>query len=164
MTSKDTISLRYLKIVAAGPPNTGKSTTVSRLVKQFSNLLTAGDKGKRRSTLLANCTQVLAFVGEDQSDWLASTDDDDEAQLIISYLFGCESIPKANEEPSTTTVSSTTLSSNEGQLLANSSSTETPGQQPSEVNTKPSVTQEPSEPTPGPRPYSPTERRAAAYQ
>ena len=142
MTSKDTISLRYLKILAAGPPNTGKSTTVSRLVKQFSNLLTAGAKGVRRSTLLANCTQVLAFVGEDQSDWLASTDDDDEAQLIISYLFGCESTPKVNEEPSTTTVS------NDAQLLANSSSTETPAQQPSEVNTKSSVTQEQPEPTP----------------
>ena len=63
MTDKNTINLCYLKVLLVGPPGVGKTTTLNRLLKAYENICTAGDKAMRRSTLLANCTQVLAFVG-----------------------------------------------------------------------------------------------------
>ena len=91
MTDKDTIDLCYLKILLVGPPGVGKTTTLNRLLKAYKNICTAGDKGKRRSTLLANCTQVLAIVNHDNTaDWLSSScgDSDEEAVLLIQYLCG----------------------------------------------------------------------------
>ena len=91
MVDEDTIDLCYLKVLLVGPPGVGKTTTLNRLLKEFENIRTAGDKAKRRSTLLANCTQVLAFVGLDEAaDWLSSRigDKDEEAILLIRYLCG----------------------------------------------------------------------------
>ena len=91
MTSKDTIELRYLKVLLVGPPGVGKTTTLNRLLKLYENIHTAGEKAKRQSTLFANCTQVLAFVGQDNAaDWLSSSsgDTDEEAILLIRYLCG----------------------------------------------------------------------------
>ena len=91
MVAEDTIDLCYLKVLLVGPPGVGKTTTLNRLLKEFENIRTAGDKAKRRSTLLANCTQVLAFVGLDEAaDWLSSRigDKDEEAILLIRYLCG----------------------------------------------------------------------------
>ena len=97
MADKDTIDLCYLKVLLIGPPGVGKTTTLNRLLKAFENICTAGDKAKHRSTLLANCTQVLAFVGQDEAaDWLSSRigDSDEEAILLIRYLCGYQA-----EEP-----------------------------------------------------------------
>ena len=91
LTGKDTIDLCYLKVLLVGPPGVGKTTTLNRLLKAYENIRAAGDTAKRRSTLLANCTQVLAFVGQDETaDWLSSSigDDDQEAILLIRYLCG----------------------------------------------------------------------------
>ena len=91
MADQDTIDLCYLKVLLVGPPGVGKTTTLNRLLKEFENIRTAGDKAMRRSTLLANCTQVLAFVGLDEAaDWLSSRigDSDEEAILLIRYLCG----------------------------------------------------------------------------
>ena len=102
MTDKDTIDLCYLKVLLVGPPGVGKTTTLSRLLKAYENICTAGDKAKRRSTLLANCTQVLAFVSQDNAaDWLSSSSEDDdedsEAILLIQYLCG-DKLEEATED------------------------------------------------------------------
>ena len=91
INDKDSIELSYLKVFLVGPPGVGKTTTLNRLLKEYENLRTAGERGKRRSTLFANCTQVLAFVGKDNAaDWLSSSsgDSDEEAILLIQYLRG----------------------------------------------------------------------------
>ena len=93
LADKDIIDLCYLKVLLVGPPGVGKTTTLNRLLKTYENICTAGDKAKHRSTLLANCTQVLAFIGLDKTaDWLSanSGDDDEEAILLIRYLCGEE--------------------------------------------------------------------------
>ena len=102
MTDKDTIDLCYLKILLVGPPGVGKTTTLSRLLKAYENICTAGEKAKRRSTLLANCTQVLAFVSQDNdADWLSSSSEDNnedsEAILLIQYLCG-DKLEEATED------------------------------------------------------------------
>ena len=68
----------------------GKTTTLNRLLKKYENICTAGDNAKHQSTLLANCTQVLALVSQDKADWLSSSseDMDKEAILFIQYLCG----------------------------------------------------------------------------
>ena len=86
MRSEDATDLCYLKVYLVGPPGVGKTTTLNRLLKEYENLSSATEEErKRRSTLLANCTQVLAFVSEDKSDW-SSSSKKDEAVLLIKYL------------------------------------------------------------------------------
>ena len=97
MTDENTVSIRYLKLFLVGPPFVGKTTTLNRLLKEILNLQTAGDKGNVPSTLLANCTQVLAYVQDSEADWLASKNIDDEARLLFRYLY--------NQEPSTSSSS-----------------------------------------------------------
>ena len=102
MAGKDTIDICYLKVLLVGPPGVGKTTTLNRLLKVYTNIHTAGDKAKHQSTLLANCTQVLAFVGQDNAaEWLASSsgDNDEEATLLIQYLCGGQLEPEAVTGP-----------------------------------------------------------------
>ncbi|XP_064401929.1 uncharacterized protein LOC135347799 isoform X6 [Halichondria panicea] len=88
MTAAGTIDLRYLKLFLVGPPYVGKTTTLSRLLKTFENIHSAGDKSNIQSTLLANCIQAFAFVGDDTAEWLSSNNVDNEAQLLFNYLCG----------------------------------------------------------------------------
>ena len=102
MADKDTIDICYLKVLLVGPPGVGKTTTLNRLLKVYVNIHTAGDKAKRQSTLLANCTQVLAFVDQDNAaEWLSSSsgDNDEEAILLIQYLCGGQLEPEAVTGP-----------------------------------------------------------------
>ncbi|XP_064401100.1 uncharacterized protein LOC135347138 isoform X2 [Halichondria panicea] len=95
MTAADTIDLRYLKLFLVGPPNVGKTTTLSRLLKIFDNIRSAGDKAKLPSTLLANCIQAFAFVGDDTAEWLSSINVDDEAKILFNYFCGNNLTPEA---------------------------------------------------------------------
>ncbi len=88
MTAADTIDLCYLKLFLVGPPFVGKTTTLSRLLKTFENISSAGDKANPQSTLLANCIQAFAFVGDDTAEWLSSNDLDDEAKILFNYFCG----------------------------------------------------------------------------
>ena len=97
MTAAGTIDLRYLKLYLVGPPNVGKTTTLSRLLKTFENIHSAGDKSNIQSTLLANCIQAFAFVGDDTAEWLSSNNVDNEAQLLFNYLCGPLNTPLSEQ-------------------------------------------------------------------
>ena len=90
MTAKDTIDIRYLKTFLVGPPGVGKTTTLNRLLKVITSILSAGDGAKIPSTLLANCIQVFAFVSGDGVEWIFSSDLNQEAKLLFRYLCGCK--------------------------------------------------------------------------
>ena len=99
MTDENTINLRYLKLFLVGPPGVGKTTTLERLRKVIENILSAGDKKKISSTMLANCVQVLAFVSgnEADSEWLSSSNLDEEAQILFRYM--CSTYDQVSESP-----------------------------------------------------------------
>ena len=93
MTDTDTIELCYLKVFLVGPPGVGKTTTLNRLLRTITNILSDGDN--EQSTLLANCIQVLVCIADDMSDWLSSKDVDEETKLLIKYLCGKKVISRA---------------------------------------------------------------------
>ena len=95
MSSKDTFDLQYLKIFLVGPPGVGKTTTLDRLLKVMTNL--SSDKRMPRSTLLANCIQVFAFVSNDGTKWISSGDLNKEAVLLFRYLCGYKLIDTPHE-------------------------------------------------------------------
>ncbi len=88
ITAEDSINLRYVKLFLVGPPFVGKTTTLSRLLNIFVNIHSAGDKAKLPSTLLANCIEAFAVVGDDTAEWLPSNNVDNEAQIFFNYLYG----------------------------------------------------------------------------
>ncbi|XP_064389438.1 uncharacterized protein LOC135337431 isoform X7 [Halichondria panicea] len=93
MTDEDTIDISYPRLFLVGPPSVGKTTTLNRLLGEFENIDSAGDKAKLRSTLLANCKQILAFVNENTAKWLSSKDVDEETKLLFGYLRESETTP-----------------------------------------------------------------------
>ena len=90
MASEDAINVPYLRLFLVGPPFVGKTTTLSRLLGKFENILAAGELGNLPSTLLANCTQVLAFVNDSRAKWLSSDDIDEETVFLIRFLCGAK--------------------------------------------------------------------------
>ena len=86
MTDKDTMDLCYMKLFLVGPPGVGKTTTLNRLLHIIDNLCSAGEKATCRSTLLANCIQVLAVVADDAAEWLSSENADEETKLVFGLL------------------------------------------------------------------------------
>ena len=90
MSAKDTIDIRYLKTFLVGPPGVGKTTTLNRLLKVITNILSAGDGAKIPSTLLANCIQVFAFVSCDGAEWIPCGDHNQETRFLFRYLCGCK--------------------------------------------------------------------------
>ena len=93
MTDEDTIDVCYPRLFLVGPPSVGKTTTLNRLLGEFENIDSAGHKAKLRSTLLANCKQILAFVNENTAKWLSSKDVDEETKLLFGYLRESETTP-----------------------------------------------------------------------
>ena len=90
MYAKDTIDIRYLKTFLVGPPGVGKTTTLNRLLKVITNIISAGDGANIPSTLLANCIQVFAFVSGDGSEWIPCSDHNQETKFLFRYLRGCK--------------------------------------------------------------------------
>ena len=90
MSDMDTIDIRYLKTFLVGPPGVGKTTTLNRLLKVITNILSAGDKAIIPSTLLANCIQVFAFVSGDGAEWIPCSNCNQETKFLFRYLCGCK--------------------------------------------------------------------------
>ena len=105
MSSKDTIDLRYLKIFLVGPPGVGKTTTLDRLLKAMTNLCSV--ERMPRSTLLANCIQVFAFVSNDGAEWISSSDFNKEDLFLFRYLCGCKLMDGPHEQSDRETQSKT---------------------------------------------------------
>ena len=103
MTDEDTIDVCYPRLFLVGPPSVGKTTTLNRLLGEFENIDSAGDKAKLRSTLLANCKQILAFVNENTAKWLSSKDVDEETKFLFGYLRKSKSETTPNKKRSITT-------------------------------------------------------------
>ena len=106
MSAKDTIDIRYLKTFLVGPPGVGKTTTLNRLLKVITNIVSAGDGAKIPSTLLANCIQVFAFVSCDGAEWIPCGDHNQETKFLFRYLCGCK-LEYAVQEQSRQTQSQT---------------------------------------------------------
>lgn len=110
MTDSNTINLKSLKLFLVGPPFVGKTTTLERLLKEIENILSMGGEAKARSTLLANFSQVLTFMSGTDCKWASSSNLDEEARLLFSYMtagvtttdVGPETAP-ASTQPVTTT-------------------------------------------------------------
>lgn len=90
MTDQNTINLRCIKLFLVGPPFVGKTTTLERLRKEIENLHSLGNKAKTRSTLLANFSQVLAFVSGTDCEWKSSSNLDEEARLLFNYMCSAD--------------------------------------------------------------------------
>ncbi|XP_064401366.1 uncharacterized protein LOC135347339 isoform X3 [Halichondria panicea] len=94
--TENTINLRYLKLYLIGLSGLGKTTFQKRLLGHLLNLVSIPPQDRKRcSTLLAECNQVLAVLSSDSKLILkASTDIDNEAQLIFTYMIGLQQIGK----------------------------------------------------------------------
>ena len=102
---KNTINLRYLKLYLIGLSGLGKTTFRKRLLGHLLNLASIPPQDRKRcSTLLAECTQVLAVSSDSRLILKASTDIDNETQLIFAYLIGFQQVVK-------TTISKTVVES-----------------------------------------------------
>ncbi len=90
---KNTINLRYLKLYLIGLSGLGKTTFRKRLLGHLLNLASIPPQDRKRcSTLLAECNQVLAVSSDSKLILKASTDIDNEAQLIFAYLIGFQQV------------------------------------------------------------------------
>ena len=90
---KNTINLRYLKLYLIGLSGLGKTTFRKRLLGYLLNLASIPPQDRKRcSTLLAECTQVLAVSSDSKLILKSSTDIDKEAQLIFAYLIGLQQV------------------------------------------------------------------------
>ncbi len=83
---KNTINLRYLKLYLIGLSGLGKTTFRKRLLEQIDNLKSIPPQHRKRSTLLAECDQVLAVSSDSKFILKAATDISHEAQMIFAYV------------------------------------------------------------------------------
>ena len=91
--TENTINLRYLKLYLIGLSGLGKTTFRKRLLGHLLNLASIPPHDRERcSTLLAECTQVLAVSSDSKLILKASTDIDNETQLIFAYLIGLQQV------------------------------------------------------------------------
>ena len=94
--TEKTINLRYLKLYLIGLSGLGKTTFRKRLLGHLRNLASIPPQDRERcSTLLAECNQVLAVSSDSKLIVKASTDIDNEAQLIFDYLIDFQQVLNA---------------------------------------------------------------------
>ncbi|XP_064385938.1 uncharacterized protein LOC135334611 isoform X3 [Halichondria panicea] len=94
--TENTINIRYLKLYLIGLSGLGKTTFRKRLLGHLLNLASIPPQDRKRcSTLLAECNQVLAVSSDSKLFLKASTDIDNEAQLIFAYMIGLQQVVKA---------------------------------------------------------------------
>ena len=111
---ENTILLHYQKIYFIGSSGIGKSTTRKRLVHEITNLASLPEpQRKHLSTHLAESSQVLALMDEKEGKLTLKTseDQDEETQMLISYILCCHThstdIPEHPEDESNHTSSTT---------------------------------------------------------
>ena len=94
MSTKDVVNMLYLKILCSGPPRTGKSTFLRRLMGKIIDLLTAGEADQvhpstkavesKPDMIVRTVSSSTAVVTE--AEWVAVESHPDEARMLI-YNF-----------------------------------------------------------------------------
>ncbi len=124
ITDKETIFIQYLRLLLVGPPFVGKTTTLSRLLKDIVNISSVGDKTKPCSTLLTNCHQVVAYVNKDATEWVCSKNVEEEAKILFGYMYS-SNVDEVSGAPSPKSVPENEKHTN----IAKPSSPEKPSQE-----------------------------------
>ena len=92
--TKNSIPLHYIKMHYIGSSGIGKSTTKNRLTGMITNVASLPvEERKHRSTHLAECTQVMAVMDENESKLTlkVSGNHDDETRMLVAYAFSSKS-------------------------------------------------------------------------
>ena len=87
MTDTDTLNICCLRTCLVGTPGVGMTTTLYRLLKIISNIISSSRNVTYLDRLLANCSQTVAFVSDNKGEWLSSRDANEELKLLLAYLF-----------------------------------------------------------------------------
>ena len=100
--TKNSILLHYIKMHHIGSSGIGKSTTRNRLTGAITNVSSQPvEERKRRSTHLAECTQVMAVMEENESKLTlkVSGNHDDETRILFAYAYSSKSADTDDTSP-----------------------------------------------------------------
>ena len=100
--TKNSIPLHYIKMHHIGSSGIGKSTTRNRLTGVITNVSSQPvEERKRCSTHLAECTQVMAVMEENESKLTlkVSGNHDDETRILFAYAYSSKSADTDDTSP-----------------------------------------------------------------
>ena len=106
---RNSIDLHYIKMHFIGSSGLGKTTTKNRLTGLITNLVSLPmEERKRYSTHLAECTQMLAVMDNDESKLTlkVSGNHDDETRILFAYAYSSKSTQDTPPIPKSLPVSS----------------------------------------------------------